>query len=177
MNSYLEEVLNDIINLLAVHAEIFLGRVVQSWVKITQGWKLKSISVLILFVYKSTIRSAKNNRENYPRKCSLTPGFKRLSAFEQLSPGLLSFDSEYQQLSSRQYLTVRLYSFQYLQNLEENRKLTKHCYFRDQNILILEKYTVQGVFQEHVIFPITKKEKRWCYVIYFIISRSLMTYM
>ena len=36
MNSYLDEVLNDIINLHAVHAKIFLGRVVQSWVKITQ---------------------------------------------------------------------------------------------------------------------------------------------
>ena len=30
---------------------------------------LKSISVLILFVYKLMIGSSKNNRENYPRKC------------------------------------------------------------------------------------------------------------
>ena len=37
MNSYLEEVLNDIINSHAVHAKIFLGQVVHSWVKITQG--------------------------------------------------------------------------------------------------------------------------------------------
>ena len=30
---------------------------------------LKSISVLILFVYEMMIGSAKNNRENYSRKC------------------------------------------------------------------------------------------------------------
>ena len=56
------------------------GRVVQSWVKITQGqceiwiqiWKLKSISLLILFVYKLIIGSSTNNRENYPRKCFWT---------------------------------------------------------------------------------------------------------
>ena len=30
---------------------------------------LKSISVLILFVYKLIIGSSKINRENYPRKC------------------------------------------------------------------------------------------------------------
>ena len=30
---------------------------------------LKSISVLILFVYKLMIRGSKNNREHYPRKC------------------------------------------------------------------------------------------------------------
>ena len=30
---------------------------------------LKSISVLILFVYKLMIESSKNNRGNYPRKC------------------------------------------------------------------------------------------------------------
>ena len=29
---------------------------------------LKSISVLILFVYKSMIGNSKNNRDNYPRK-------------------------------------------------------------------------------------------------------------
>ena len=33
---------------------------------------LKSISVLILFVYKLMIGSFKNNRENYPRKCLWT---------------------------------------------------------------------------------------------------------
>ena len=33
---------------------------------------LKSISVLMLFVYKLMIGSSKNNRENYPRKCFLT---------------------------------------------------------------------------------------------------------
>ena len=33
---------------------------------------LKSISVLILFVYKLMIGSSKNNRENYPRKCFWT---------------------------------------------------------------------------------------------------------
>ena len=56
------------------------GRVVQSWVKITQGSarfeftfeSLKSISVLILFVYKLIIGSSKNNRENYPSKCIWT---------------------------------------------------------------------------------------------------------
>ena len=54
-----------------------LGRVVQSWVKITQVGarfefrfeSLKSISVLIRFVHKLMIESSKNNRENYPRKC------------------------------------------------------------------------------------------------------------
>ena len=30
---------------------------------------LKSISVLILFVYKLMLGSSKNSRENYPRKC------------------------------------------------------------------------------------------------------------
>ena len=34
---------------------------------------LKSISVLIIFVYKLMIGSSKNNRENYPRKCFWTP--------------------------------------------------------------------------------------------------------
>ena len=33
---------------------------------------LKSISVLILFVYKLMTGSSKNNRENYPRKCFWT---------------------------------------------------------------------------------------------------------
>ena len=33
----------------------------------------KSISVLILFVYKLMIGSSKNNRENYPRKCFRAP--------------------------------------------------------------------------------------------------------
>ena len=33
---------------------------------------LKSISVLILFVYKLMIGSFKNNRDNYPRKCLWT---------------------------------------------------------------------------------------------------------
>ena len=56
-----------------------LGRVVQSWVNITQSFEfarfefrfesLKSISVLILFVYNLMIGSSKNNRESYPTKC------------------------------------------------------------------------------------------------------------
>ena len=58
-----------------------LGRVVQSWVKITQSsceiwiqiWKLKKHFSLIFFVYKLMIGSSKNNRENYPRKCFWTP--------------------------------------------------------------------------------------------------------
>ena len=33
----------------------------------------KSISLLILFVYKLMIGSSKNNRENYPRKCFRIP--------------------------------------------------------------------------------------------------------
>ena len=33
---------------------------------------LKSISVLVLFVYKLMIGSSKNNRENFPRKCFRT---------------------------------------------------------------------------------------------------------
>ena len=53
------------------------GRVVQSWVKITQVSArfefrfetLKSILVLILFVQKLMIGSSKSYRENYPRKC------------------------------------------------------------------------------------------------------------
>ena len=57
-----------------------LGRVVQSWVKITQGWceiefryeSSKIISILILFVYKLMIGSSKINKENYPRKCFWT---------------------------------------------------------------------------------------------------------
>ena len=55
---------------------IDLGWVVQSWVKPKASARfefrfesLKSISVLILFVYKLMIGSSKNNRENYPRKC------------------------------------------------------------------------------------------------------------
>ena len=57
-----------------------LGRVVQSYVKITRVIarfelrfeSLKSISVLILFVYKLMIGSSKNNRQNYARKCFWT---------------------------------------------------------------------------------------------------------
>ena len=53
------------------------GRVVQSWVKITRVSakfelrfeSLKSISALILFVYKLMIGSSKNSTENYARKC------------------------------------------------------------------------------------------------------------
>ena len=65
------------------------GRVFQSWVKITQVSakfefrfeSLKSISVLILSVYKLMIGSSKNSRENYPFEhekekpgLNLTPG-------------------------------------------------------------------------------------------------------
>ena len=49
-----------------------LGRVVQSWVSARFEFRfesLKSISVLILFVYKLIIGSSKNKGENYPRKC------------------------------------------------------------------------------------------------------------
>ena len=57
--------------------EIFLGRVVQCWVKITRGTarfefrfeSLKSISVFILLVCKLKNGRSKSNRENYPRKC------------------------------------------------------------------------------------------------------------
>ena len=51
------------------------GRVVQSWVSTRFEFRfesLKSISVLILFVYKLMIGSSKNSRENYPRKCFWT---------------------------------------------------------------------------------------------------------
>ena len=81
------------ISMMSICVCVSLGRVVQSLVKITQGqceiwikiWKLKSISVLILFVHKLMIGSSKNKRENYPRKCfwteekkpelNLTPGW------------------------------------------------------------------------------------------------------
>ena len=46
---------------------------------------LKSISVLILFVYRLTIGSSKNNRGNYPRKCFWTQ--ERETRFK-FSPGL-----------------------------------------------------------------------------------------
>ena len=36
---------------------------------VSQSLEDLSISVLILFAYKLTIGSSKNNRENYPRKC------------------------------------------------------------------------------------------------------------
>ena len=80
---------------------ILLGRVVQSWVKITRVStrfefrfeSFKSISVLILFVYKLMIGSSKNNRGNYQRKCfwaqekETRVKFNRgWSAFEQLDP-------------------------------------------------------------------------------------------
>ena len=51
---------------------VILGRVVQSWVSAKYEFvfeSLKSISVLILFVYKTMIGSSKISRENYPRKC------------------------------------------------------------------------------------------------------------
>ena len=43
-----------------------------SCLKLFRFESLKSISVLILFVYKVMIGSSKNNRENYPRKCFQT---------------------------------------------------------------------------------------------------------
>ena len=54
-----------------------LGRVVQNPVFSSARFefrfeRFKSISVLILFVYKLMTGSSKNNRENYPRKCFWT---------------------------------------------------------------------------------------------------------
>ena len=57
-----------------------LGRVVQSCVKIAQGyceicihiWKLKKHFRFNSFVYMLMIGSSKHNRENYPRKCRWT---------------------------------------------------------------------------------------------------------
>ena len=46
---------------------------------------LKSISVLILFVYKLMIGSSKNNRENYPRK---TFGTLEKETRVKFNPGL-----------------------------------------------------------------------------------------
>ena len=45
----------------------------------------KSISVLILFVYKLMIGSSKNNRENYPRKCFRAP---EKETWVKFNPGL-----------------------------------------------------------------------------------------
>ena len=71
----------------------YLGRVVQSWVKITQVSarfefrfeSLESISVLILFVYKLMIGSSKNSTENYPRKCFWT---QEKETWVKFNPGL-----------------------------------------------------------------------------------------
>ena len=48
---------------------------------------LKSISVLILFVYKLMIGSSKNNRENYPRKYFRT---QEQETWVKFNPGLSS---------------------------------------------------------------------------------------
>ena len=67
---------------------VILGRVVQSWVSAKYEFvfeSLKSISVLILFVYKTMIGSSKISRENYPRKCFWTQGKETSVKF---NPGL-----------------------------------------------------------------------------------------
>ena len=56
-------------------AELFKAELRQPRVSARFEFKfesLKSISVLILFVYKLVIESSKYNRENYPRKCFWT---------------------------------------------------------------------------------------------------------
>ena len=50
-------------------AATHLGRVVQSWVKITQmnAWKVNSVQFFLSASW--WLDALKNNRENYPRKC------------------------------------------------------------------------------------------------------------
>ena len=67
-------------------------RVVQSWVKLTTArarfefsFSLKSISVLILFVYNLMIGRSKNSRENYPRKYFWT---QERETWVKFNPGL-----------------------------------------------------------------------------------------
>ena len=99
------------VNALMAWAELFKAGL--RWPRVSVRFELrfeswKSISDLILFVYKLMIGSSKNSKEKYPRKCFWTQDketrVKRSSAFEQLGPGIQNGRLLHRKTTSYNYL-------------------------------------------------------------------------